>query len=79
MRISFKRIEIHNFMSFEDETFDFSDHRGMILVQGVNHDFPGQKNGSGKCLDKDTKIDIELDDDLYKEYIKMFPNSIISK
>ena len=48
MRITFKRIEIHNFMSFEDEVFDFSENRGMILVQGVNHDFPGQKNGSGK-------------------------------
>ena len=48
MRITFKRIEIHNFMSFEDEVFDFSEHRGMILVQGVNYDFPSQKNGAGK-------------------------------
>lgn len=48
MRIDFKQIEIHNFMSFEDEVFDFSSLRGMILVQGVNNDFPGQKNGSGK-------------------------------
>lgn len=48
MRITFKRIEIHNFMSFEDEVFDFSEHDGMTLVQGMNHDFPGQKNGSGK-------------------------------
>lgn len=48
MRIDFKRIEIHNFMSFEDEVFDFSSLRGMTLVQGANNDFPGQKNGSGK-------------------------------
>lgn len=48
MRIAFKRIEIHNFMSFEDEVFDFSEHDGMTLVQGINCDFPGQTNGSGK-------------------------------
>lgn len=48
MRIAFKRIEIHNFMSFKDEVFDFSAQNGMTLVQGVNNDFPGQKNGAGK-------------------------------
>lgn len=35
-------------MSFEDEVFDFSAQDGMTLVQGINNDFPGQKNGSGK-------------------------------
>ncbi len=35
-------------MSFEDEVFDFSEHDGMTLVQGINCDFPGQTNGSGK-------------------------------
>ena len=48
MRIEFKKIEIHNFMSFEDEVFDFSEKDGMTLVQGINNDFPGQTNGAGK-------------------------------
>lgn len=48
MRIVFKRIEMSNFMSFEDEVFDFAAQDGMTLVQGINNDFPGQKNGSGK-------------------------------
>ena len=48
MRITFKKIEIHNFMSFEDEVFDFSEKDGMTLVQGINNDFPGQTNGAGK-------------------------------
>lgn len=48
MKIKFKKIEIHNFMSFEDEVFDFSAQDGMTLVQGINRDFPGQKNGAGK-------------------------------
>lgn len=48
MRIEFKRIEMSNFMSFESEVFDFAAQDGMTLVQGVNNDFPGQKNGAGK-------------------------------
>lgn len=35
-------------MSFEEEAFDFLARSGMTLVHGVNNDFPGQKNGTGK-------------------------------
>lgn len=48
MRIEFKRIEIHNFKSFEDEVFEFDVHKGLNLVCGKNNDLPGSKNGSGK-------------------------------
>lgn len=48
MRIIFKRIEIHNFKSFEDEVFDFTSQNGLNLVCGKNNDIPGSKNGSGK-------------------------------
>ena len=48
MDIKFKRIEMHNFMSFADEAFDFGSCIGMNLVQGKNNDIPGSKNGSGK-------------------------------
>lgn len=48
MKINFNRIEIHSFMSFEDQTFDFSLMEGMTLVQGKNNDIPNLKNGSGK-------------------------------
>lgn len=48
MRIDFKRLEIHSFLSFADEVFDFSAHHGMNLVYGKNLDVPGSKNGSGK-------------------------------
>lgn len=49
MRLDFKRIEIHSFMSFEDESFDFSAHPGMVLVRGRNNDLPNDEtNGSGK-------------------------------
>ena len=48
MKIDFKRIEICNFMSFEEESFDFSSCKGMNLVQGKNNDIPGSRNGAGK-------------------------------
>lgn len=48
MRIKFKRIELHNFMSFEEESFDFESCKGMNLIQGKNNDIPGSKNGCGK-------------------------------
>ena len=48
MRIDIKRIEIHNFMSFGDEVFDFDKQHGMSLVTGKNFDIPNGKNGAGK-------------------------------
>lgn len=48
MRLTFKRIEIHNFMSFADEVFDFDKHNGLNLICGKNNDIPGSKNGTGK-------------------------------
>lgn len=48
MRIDFQQIEIHNFMSFGDEVFDFSHQNGMSLVTGKNYDIPNSKNGCGK-------------------------------
>lgn len=48
MKIEFGRIEIHNFMSFADEVFDFSQQTGMNLVTGKNLDVPNSKNGAGK-------------------------------
>ena len=48
MRIDIQRIEIHNFMSFGDEVFDFSLQDGMSLITGKNNDIPTSKNGCGK-------------------------------
>lgn len=48
MRINFNKLEIHNFLSFEDEVFDFNDKLGMSLICGKNNDIPGSKNGAGK-------------------------------
>ena len=50
MRLTFRRIEIHNFLSFSDEVFEFdtAKKQGLTLICGKNNDIPGSKNGSGK-------------------------------
>lgn len=48
MKITFRKIEIHNFMSYGDEVFEFDKHRGLNLICGKNLDVPGSKNGVGK-------------------------------
>ena len=64
MNIKFKKVYLHNFMSFRDATIDLSDN-GFVLVQGKNENPTdnSQSNGSGKssifeaisyCLTGDT-------------------------
>lgn len=48
MKISFKTIQIHNFMSFKDEVFDFDGVAGLVLIRGKNNDIPNETNGAGK-------------------------------
>jgi len=62
MRLEFKKIEIHSFMSFEDEIFEFDAHKGITLIRGVNYDIPEETNGAGKCLDPKTVITVEISD-----------------
>lgn len=50
MKLIFNKIDIHNFMSFADETFDFSDYPGLTLVKGKNNDINGSRNGVGKSV-----------------------------
>jgi DNA repair exonuclease SbcCD ATPase subunit len=48
MKLVFRKLEIHNFMSFADETICFDDFSGMTRITGQNFDLPNQKNGAGK-------------------------------
>ncbi len=48
MKIRFRKLSVHNFLSFEDQIFDFSKDRGMNLVYGCNKDAFKNSNGSGK-------------------------------
>lgn len=51
MRIHFKHIDIHNFKSFADESFDFDKYVGLNLICGKNRDIlngQNSSNGSGK-------------------------------
>lgn len=48
MRLIFKKLEIHSFMPFEDEVFEFDKMTGLTLIKGINHDIPDETNGAGK-------------------------------
>lgn len=48
MRIEIGKIEMHSFMPYGDETFDFAGTKGMNLICGKNLDLRGSKNGTGK-------------------------------
>lgn len=59
MRLS--EFSYKNILSYGNklQTFKFDDTSGLILVSG--------ENGSGKCLIKDTLIDVEIDDPILKD------------
>lgn len=48
MYIKFKKISIHNFMSFVDQTFDFESNYGLNLIRGKNNDNLNDANECGK-------------------------------
>ena len=52
VRVKVKKIDIHNFLSFEDEEWDFDNTSRLVLVKGVNKDtestLGNTSNGSGK-------------------------------
>ena len=48
MKLIFKIVKIHNFLSFGDEEFNFDELTGLTRVKGKNFDIPNQINGSGK-------------------------------
>lgn len=65
-----KTIEFRNFASYGNklQKIEFEDNTGnFYLVLG--------QNGSGKCLDKKTKIEILFEDNKQKERFKKFINS----
>lgn len=51
-RIKIKKIDIHNFLSFQDEDWDFEDTSPLVLIKGENKDtestLGNTSNGSGK-------------------------------
>lgn len=64
--IIFHKVRFKNILSYGDRFTEISlDKTSTTLITG--------KNGSGKCLDKSTEIEIEIDDPeiraLYKRFI----------
>ena len=52
IKVKVKKIDIHNFLSFQDEEWDFDNTNRLVLIKGVNKDtestLGNTSNGSGK-------------------------------
>ena len=52
VRVKVKKIDIHNFLSFQDEEWDFDNTNRLVLIKGINKDttflLGNTSNGSGK-------------------------------
>ena len=52
VRVKVKKIDIHNFLSFQDEEWDFDNKNRLVLIKGINKDttflLGNTSNGSGK-------------------------------
>ena len=44
----FLSLHLNNFFSHRDTSLDFSEHEGLILIEGINQDGRYESNGSGK-------------------------------
>lgn len=65
-RINFTKITIKNFLSIGNEPVVINFKQGMNVIMGVNRDEEDIKNGAGKCLDKRTKINVRVPEEIYK-------------
>lgn len=59
--VEFKTLSITNFLSFGKEVTIPLNKTGIFIITGHNHD-KDDGNGAGKCVDKSTKIDIQITD-----------------
>ena len=58
-KIILKSLEISNFLSVGPPLpFDYDRHYGLNYIYGLNKDIEGVRNGVGKCVEGNTKIDI---------------------
>ena len=52
VRVKVKKLDIHNFLSFQDEEWDFDNTNRLVLIKGINKDttflLGNTSNGSGK-------------------------------
>jgi hypothetical protein len=74
-KITYKKLSGQNFLSIGNDTVEIDFQKGLNLITGVNLDNPERKNGTGKCVDESTEIDILISDPTALEkFKKMFPD-----
>jgi len=69
LKIDFISVSFRNFLSYGNKTQTIDFKPGINLVTGVDTT-TGRSNGSGKCVEGNTHIDIEITDmEIYKKFI----------
>lgn len=70
--IQFKTLTVKNFLSVGPKPLILNIQNGVNIITGLNHDKEDSKNGVGKCLDKNTQIEIKIDDPMVLEKFLKF-------
>ncbi|MDD5651609.1 MAG: hypothetical protein PHF86_14540 [Candidatus Nanoarchaeia archaeon] len=63
MQVQFEELEFQNILSFGNSPTNIKIETGVSLIAG--------SNGQGKCVHKDTKINVEMDEIIYKKFINI--------
>lgn len=63
-----------NFFSVGADPLILEFKEGLHLITGTNKDNPTEKNGIGKCLDPNTEVDIQIQDETVLEMFRYFCN-----
>ncbi len=67
-RITFVDAEFKNFLSYGNTYQTFRYTNGISIIQGCIVE-SNRSNGSGKCVDKQTRIDVCVDKDIENEFL----------
>jgi hypothetical protein len=68
MKIEFLSTSFKNFLTFGNVTQHFELKPGMNLITGLDQG-TGRSNGSGKCVEGSTKIDITVTDEAKDKFM----------
>lgn len=58
--ITFKTLKIKNFLSVGEDDVCINFNKGLHIITGINRDKEDRRNGVGKCVDPETKINIKI-------------------
>jgi len=73
--VNFEKLIVSNFLSIGKEPIEIDFKTGLNVISGINKDKSDRRNGVGKCVHKNTEIDIKIYDKQVKEdFIEFLKN-----